>query len=354
MKIMHKNLKKGEIKIKVDNLDDLWYISQIVDSKDLIKGKTLRKIKIGDDNPNSNKKVVRKPVFMEISAEKVEFSKTTSILRITGKIKSGPEDVPLGTYHTFNIEENTEFTIIKERWLCFQLDKIEEAVAGSKSKILMVIFDREEAHFAIIKNYGYDYLSSIKGDVQKKGNDEKKSGNFYEEIIKQIKSYDERYKLTGIIVSSPAFWKDEFQKSLKDDVLKKKIIFASCSTVGKKAFDELLRRDEVKTALKTERASKEISIVEKLLDNISQDGKAAYGLKEVALAVESGAVETLIVTDSLIWKAREEENFQEIEKLLKDTEKAKGKVMIISREHEGGKKLDGLGGIGAILRFDIS
>jgi len=48
MQITHKNLKKGEVKVKIDNLDDLWYLSHIIDIGDLIKGQTIRKVRIGD------------------------------------------------------------------------------------------------------------------------------------------------------------------------------------------------------------------------------------------------------------------------------------------------------------------
>ena len=40
--------------------------------------------------------------------------------------------------------------------------------------------------------------------------------------------------------------------------------------------------------------------------------------------------------------------------MLKTTESIKGSVNIISSEHDGGKKLDGLGGIGAILRYKLN
>ena len=39
---------------------------------------------------------------------------------------------------------------------------------------------------------------------------------------------------------------------------------------------------------------------------------------------------------------------------MKIVDKTKGEIEIISSEHEGGKKLDGLGGIAAILRFKLS
>ena len=60
-----------------------------------------------------------------------------------------------------------------------------------------------------------------------------------------------------------------------------------------------------------------------------------------------------MITDSLIQKSREENFYQGIESIMKKVDASKGEIDIISSEHEGGKRLNGLGGIGAILRFRI-
>ena len=39
---------------------------------------------------------------------------------------------------------------------------------------------------------------------------------------------------------------------------------------------------------------------------------------------------------------------------MRIVDKSKGEIEIISSEHDAGKKLDGLGGIAAILRFKLS
>jgi protein pelota len=39
---------------------------------------------------------------------------------------------------------------------------------------------------------------------------------------------------------------------------------------------------------------------------------------------------------------------------MKTAEQTKAEIYIISSEHEGGKKLDGLGGMGAILRYKLN
>ena len=353
MKQIHSNLKKGEIKLKVENLDDLWYLSTIIEPKDIIKGKTTRKIKLGEKNQR-NIKIIKKQVFLKIEVEKIEFSKTSDTLRASGKIKQGPEDVQLDSYHTFNIEQNTTIAIIKEKWLKYQLDKLKEACSEKISKILIVVHDREEANFALMKKYGYDLLANISGSVQKKADLEKIKSSFYSEIIKQLQAYDKKYHLSQIIIASPAFWKEDLMKDLKDEDLKPKIILATCSSLGRNGINEVLKRPETIEALKQDRISKEISSVENLLEEISKNNLAAYGLKETENAAYAGAVEELLITDTLIRKSREQKNYEKIEAILKTVEQTRGTILIISSEHEGGKKLNGLGGIGAILRYKLN
>ena len=252
MKLVHSDFKKGEAKVKIENLDDLWYLNQIIDSKDLVKGKTLRKIKVGLEGQRKQDSV-KKPVFLLIEVEKMEFSKTSNILRISGTVKEGPEDIPLGSYHTFSIEENSIITIIKQNWLRFQIDKLKEASRESGAKILICVHDREEAYFAMMKKYGYQLLSEIKGNVQKKDDEQKVESTFYKDVARQLEEYNKRYELSKIIVASPAFWKEDLMKEVSNEELKRKIILATCSSVGENAINEVLKRPETEEALKQDR-----------------------------------------------------------------------------------------------------
>ena len=350
MKCLNKNLKKQELKLKVENPDDLWYLSSIIDPGDLVKGRTIRKIRIGEDERKA--RIIKKPVFLKIQVVKSEFS--SSLLRVSGKIVEGPDDVPKGSYHTFNVEENSIFTIIKDKWLKFQLGKIDDACSDKVARILIVVFDREEAFFAIMKKFGYELLTKISGDVQKKAVDEKKAATFYPELIKQIAQYDKRHNFQTIILASPSFFKEDLLKVLKNDDLKKKIIQATCSSVGNNGIDEVLKRDEVKQALAQDRISQEMKLVEQLLTEISKDNLAAYGLKETEAAANAGAITTLLITDKLIIKSREQEKFERLDQIMKLVDSLKAEIKIISSGHDGGKKLDGLGGIGAILRYKLN
>jgi protein pelota len=350
MKIFKKDLKQGFVELQTETPEDLWYLSNIIDTGDLIRGKTIRKIKIGDADQR-NVKIIKKPVFLKINVERSEL--TDNILRLSGKVTEGTDDIPAGSYHTFNVEDSTHFSITKKEWLKYQLDKLKEATEEKGSEILVCVFDREEAIFALLKKYGYEVLTEIKGDSERKVEGVQTTGNFYKDIVKLLTEYKQRYEINQIILGSPGFFKEDLMKQIIDADLKKSIILATCNNTGKSGMNEVLKRPEVREALKKDRMSQEMKIVEQLLEEISKDGQAAYGEKQVKDAANAGAIKTLIITDNFIRDRREEERSKDIEKLMKLTEKTNGDVKIITSTHDGGQKVDGLGGIAAILRYKL-
>jgi protein pelota len=344
MKILNKNIKQGEIKILAESNDDLWFLSQIISPGDVISGKTQRKIKISDDSDP-----VKKVFFLKIGVEKIDFQ--PDLLRLSGKILEGPEDLSKGVYHTFNIEAGSSFTVKKDSWLNYHLKILDDSLKQRSKGVLICIFDREEAVFAVTNAVSFKILSKLKGSVSKKNLDNVVKGNFYEEIIKNLKDYDTRLEPFSIILASPSFWKDELVAFLKDDALKKKIVFASCAFVGESAVNEILKRDEVKSALFAERSRKELILVDDLLAEISKQGLAVYGFENVKNAVLCSAVVSLLVSTEFIKSCQEENSFDELNNLMVSVDRNRGEINIISGKSDAGIKLDGLGGIAALLRF---
>ncbi|MBI3033219.1 mRNA surveillance protein pelota [Candidatus Woesearchaeota archaeon] len=352
MKIIHQDLKKGQLKAQVENNDDLWYLSSIIEEYDIFKSKTLRKIKLSDGGER-NTKVFTKVILISLAVEKVEFHKYTNLLRVSGKTIEGTDDVPRGVYHTFTLEPGTLFTLTKERFLRYHIDKLNEAKQQQKSHILICVFDREEAMFALLKKYGYDILSELKGAVMKKANPEKIKETFYQEIVEQLRAYDQKYGITKIVIGSPAFWKEYLLEVLEQDPLAKKVLLASCNHVGKSGIAEVLKRTEVVQALKDDRIIQEMHLVEALKLGIAKDDKAVYGFKDVQHTAEVGAVAQLLLTDAFIQKLRSEGKYHALDHVMKLVDSMQGEIRIISTDHEGGQELQGLGGIGALLRYKV-
>lgn len=87
------------------------------------------------------------------------------------------------------------------------------------------------------------------------------------------------------------------------------------------------------------------------------DGKAAYGPREVEQAVEKGAVGrgggTLLISDSLFRAQDVAVRRRWVGLVDRVREKEGGEVRVLSSTHESGKQLEGLGGIAAILTFPL-
>jgi len=95
-------------------------------------------------------------------------------------------------------------------------------------------------------------------------------------------------------------------------------------------------------------------LVEELLSEINKENLAVYWWKEVKDAIDAGAVKILMITDDFIKKHKDSGTYNEVDEKMKSVDALQGKIHIISSEHEGGKKLNGLSGIAAILRYRIN
>ncbi len=349
MKIILSDFKKNLIKVRITHAEDLWYLSQIIEEKDLISGKTVRKVTIGTQDDKTVH--VQKPAFLQINVERLEF--TPHALRVSGKIVQAPDDIPRGSYHTLVLEQDTEWTIEKEQWLTYHKAQLEDAVKASHVAILIAIFDRDDCTIALFRSNGYEVLTSLRSEPEKKEKRAQAKTNFYPDIINALESYNERYLPQSIILASPAFYKEDLLEQIKEPAIKKKIILATCSSAGEHAIDEVLKRQETRTALQQIRIAQETTIVEHLLNEIGKNGLAAYGINEVKRASEAGAVTELLVAETLIKEYREKGNVKELNSIMRKVDETKGKIHMISHSHDAGKKLHGLGGIAALLRYKL-
>ncbi len=135
MQLSKKNLKNNELYVTPNSLDDLWQLSQIISTGDIISGKSERKIKL-NSSVEGKQAVIKKTVFIAINVEKIEFSDSSSELRINGKVTEGPEDVPRGSYHTIEVEQNTSINITKlDGWAKYQIEKLDKKRIFDEKKL---------------------------------------------------------------------------------------------------------------------------------------------------------------------------------------------------------------------------
>lgn len=342
-----KQLKRDKLSVtlRVEDLDDLWYLTQLIDQGDLVTAKTYRKVKLGGEGDRA--KVEKKPVTLRVRVESVEFADG---LRLRSVVEDSLDDIPKGSHHNIGLEVGSEFKLEKTVWLGYHWQRLDEALV-SRGGLLLVMHDRERALFALSKRSGYEILSSLKGDVSKKEDRAQTKGSFYEEVIAVVQTYLSRYDVEKVVLASPAFFKEDLLK-LMDKDMSKRVILATCHSVEENAIGEIMKSSELQKVLVEQRASSEAALVDELLANIGkQNEKAIYGFADVKMSSDSGSIGMLIVTEGYMRAEQKEGDYSLVLETLKMVESMQGKVHLISSTSDAGRTLDGLGGIAAILRY---
>ena len=298
-----------------------------------------------------------------IVVEEIEFHEFANRLRAKGKIVEGPDDiVQLHTYHTFNIEEGTAFNLTKDQWRSHERRLLEDAEKRKVvQKVLVIAIDAGEATFGEIGDYYQK--TSIKlsehipgkryGDVK---DDAEARNNFYAEVYKMLENMMAQAKFTKVIITGPGFTREHFMEYClkKNPGLKPMLMTESASSATQSGIRELLAKQTVQVLLKDSRILEETRLVDELLVRVAKDSADfAYGVEEIKKAAGMGAIQDLLVTDEIMRKVNAEKNAPMLD-LLKQVEASRGKVTIISTLHEAGKKIKGLGGMAALLRFKLS
>ncbi len=331
--------KENTAKIRTETPDDLWHLEKILEPGDLVTSRTMRKttIKRGHEIDKGD----RKPVTLTIQVEKKEFHKDSHMLRLTGPIKSGPEDlVQIGSYHSLGIGTDAILTIQKKQWKSHHIDRLNKAKI-KPSLLLICVLDREEADCAALKESGIEYLASF-SSVKVKDSDSLE--DYHKEIMGYLEGKQEGFQ--AIVLAGPGFERENLLKYIREKKpeLAKRIVLEHANSTGRAGIQEVIKTS-ANQILKDTRIARETELVEKLLEGINKDeGQAVYGKKETEKAIDFGAVEILLVSDDKI---------PDFEDMMNRAEKNGANVRIITSDHESGEKFLHLGGIGGLLRFKM-
>ena len=159
-----------------------------------------------------------------------------------------------------------------------------------------------------------------------------------------------------VAIIGPGFLKEVFSKYVRErrrDIVKDISAVVTVGNGGIAGVEEAVRSGVLDAVAKKTRMIEETRVVGQFLSRLaSRRIDIAYGLEDVRRAASYGATEMLLVADALLRSASDESR-REIEGVMKEVEKRRGRVMMVSAEHEAGQELMGLGGIAGLLRFPI-
>ncbi len=356
MRIQEKNLRQGFVKVVPDTQDDLWHLYNVIYKGDEVYAYSSRAIKT-DSEASRPKSAERVSAFMGITVESLEWDKFLGKLRVHGIIIHAPEIIPTGAHHTIAVGLNQPITIVKQTWPKHALDRLQRASEAEKPLIIIAI-DDEGFAVAETKQYGIELKLEERTKLPGKYEAEKRQGATNEYFKRAATSLSQLWTQThnSIVVVGVGFIKNDFATYLKDNFPEMARVVADIKSVnngGTAGIYEALRSGVLLKAAHEIRVLEENEVIEEVMKRLGKgENTVAYGVADVENASDNGAIEKLVLADTLLRDSPDEQR-RLIEKLMLDVEHRNGKVTVVSTEHEAGSKLLALGGIAALLRFPL-
>ncbi len=359
LKIVRSDMKRGLIQLDLESPDDLWHCYNIIRRGDTVYSRTSREVKSTQEGarPSAGK---RFSMTLGLRVEKISLDRDLSRLKITGVVIDGPEKFEgvKGSHHTFNLAAEGRISIIKEDWLRHDIHRIESSSHEARTPILVVAIDDEEYAVGILREYGFDVKTEFRTRLPgKRSPDEREAAlNSYVKGAVQSLQQHAQSERGPILIVGPGFTKNRLEALLQREYteLAKRIArVATTNTAGVSGLNEALKIGVISKVLRNVRAAYESELVEAMLSRIgSSNQKVAYGFEDVSRADAFGAIDTLLVSSKFLQEIPMDDALR-AEGLIRSAEQKRAKIVIVSSEHEAGRQLTSLGGIGALLRFPI-
>jgi protein pelota len=329
-----------------ETLDDLWHLSHLVDKGDAVTAWTFRTKDMKDDKLRGEK-ASKVRVELSLRVEDVEFALFADRLRVRGPIVAGAQD--LGSYHTFTFEADgqQDLRITKENgFKAHHWRRLEEAVHAAKRPLVTIVcIDDEEAAIAVLRQYGIQHIATIKGHAGGKmyRTDEAVDTYFGETLaaLQRARAAD-----SPLVVVGPGFTRESFVAFVRarEAAWLGKFLTEGTGQSGLVGVQEALKRGIVERIQKDQQVAADTVLVEEIFGEIARNGNVGYGPSEVETMLNLGAVKLLVLTDELL-------RTPVGESLLDLAQRTNAKSHIVATAHEAGKKLQGLGGAAALLRY---
>lgn len=322
---------------------------------------------------------------LTIRVVRTDFDAGAGELHVAGRVCVENEFVSIGSHHTLDLELHRQFTLEKggdDGWDSVALDMLREATDMRKrAEVYAVVMQEGLANICVITEHQTLVRQRIEmaiprkrvghgGDAHDKGLD-KFFDTTLQTLLRQIdpSTLAADSKSPPLLLASPGFTASSFHKYIlasaqraNDKPLvnyaRTSILVTHSSSGHVHALSEVLKTPAVLSRLSDTRYARETALMERFFELLrADDGRAWYGPKEVERAVEKGAVGrgggVLLISNKLFRAQDVAERKRWVGLVEQVRGQEGGEVRVLSSAHESGKKLEGLGDVGAILTFPL-
>ncbi|KAK4542925.1 hypothetical protein LTR36_006114 [Oleoguttula mirabilis] len=348
-----------------------WHAYNLIRPTDLLRASAIRKvISESGSGSRSNERV---HMTLTIRVTKLDFDPQAAQLHVSGRVAEENKHVKLGSFHTLDLELQRNFTLEKaEGWDSVALDTLKEAVnQDAKAQLWAVVMQEGLANICLITDHQTILRQRVEVNLPKKragSTDHDKSlHRFFQTTFDSLLRQLDLANPKPLLLASPGFTASSFYQFIKTQAsngankplqqLVPKITVAHSASGHLHSLAEVLASPAVTSKLSDTKFARETQLMDRFFELIRKDdARAWYGPRECELAVERGAVGkgggVLLISNSL-FRSQDIRTRKRWVKLVDEVKEGDGEVRVFSSMHESGRRLEGLGGIAAILTWPI-
>lgn len=369
-----------------------WHAYNLIRPTDLLTASAVRRV-TNESASTGSTSSQRVHTNLTIRVKSLDFDPQAGQLHVSGQIARENRFTKIGQFHTLDLELQRNFTLEKEvegihggeGWDSVARAQLEEAIDPTRgTEAVAVVMQEGLANICFITQFQTVLRQRVEVSVPRKragagrsADHDKGLSKFFstvlETLMRQLEGLLEGKDSSAnfpILLASPGFTAPGFLKQINEtamttgdkllqDLVKRKAFVLIHSSSGHlHSLNEVLKSPEVLVRLKDTKYARETSLMDDFFTLLRKDdGRAWYGPKEVERAVDKGAVGRgggVLLISNALFRSQDVGTRRRWVRLVDQIREVEGgEVRVLSSDHESGRRLEGLGGIAAILTFPI-
>jgi protein pelota len=303
----------------------------------------------------------------------IDFDPQAGQLHVAGRVAEENRYVKVGAYHTLDLALQRNFTLEKSAgWDSVALDAVRDALRPVSAAVPAVVMHEGLANVCLITEHQTVLRQRIDLAVPKKrqgraADHDAGLRRFYALLLDTLRRHVDLALPRPLLLASPGFTAHAFAAFVLEEATragdkavlanKANFVVVHASSGHLHSLNEVLKSPEVLAKLRDTKYARETRLMDDFMALLRRDdGRAWYGPSEVEKAVEKGAVGrgggALLISNSL-FRSQVIDVRKRWVALVDKVKEEGGEVRVLSGDHESGKRLEGLGGIAAILTFPL-
>ncbi|EAS33562.3 mRNA surveillance protein pelota [Coccidioides immitis RS] len=394
MRLIKQNIEQdgsGSVTLFPEEPEDMWHAYNLIRPHDLLKASAIRRVTTTATTGTTSSSRVH--LTLQIRVKSLDFDPQSSQLHVSGQIASENPYTKIGQHHTLDLELQRNFTLEKRTesgevggWDSVAIEMLKDAVDEGykrRAEAVAVVMQEGLANICFIGQFQTVLKQKVEMTIPRKrqgGSDHDKAlAKFFQVTLETLlrlldtsagsitsSTTSNGTSTRPILLASPGFTAVSFQKHIQSVSLGKpelkplleSMIVVHSSSGHVHSLAEVLKSPSVQARLSNTKYARETAIMDTFFNHLRMDtNKATYGAKEVESAVEQGAVGRgggILLISNRLFRAQdvhERKRWVSLVDRVRDVEG--GEVRVLSSDHESGKRLDGLGGVAALLTFPV-